>query len=713
MNHHELYDDTEDAEHTPEQRAAAASRSTWVSVAVNVVLTVLQITVGVLAKSQALVADGIHSLSDLVADFVVLFAGHHARKDADDDHPYGHQRFETAASLVLGGLLLAVGAGMLWSAVHKLESPEAVQPVHVVALYVAAAALVSKELLFRYMLAVAKRVKSGMLVANAWHARSDAASSLVVGLGIIGNLAGYPSLDPIAALVVGLMVCKMGWGFAWDALHDLMDRAVDEEEVNAIRQTLAATPGVHGVHDLRTRKMGDMIVVDAHLEVDGRLSVEAGHDISVAGPPAGDAAPPGAEPVDPCRPLHTPGTAHPLIRPGVAACASARGVGTLQNRGQCLHRHTTFIGACSMSDSPAYTPPKVWTWNQTNGGRFANINRPVSGATQEKPLPMGRHPMQLYSLATPNGVKVTVMLEELLALGHSGAEYDAWLIRINEGDQFGSGFVGVNPNSKIPALLDRSGVTPIRVFESGAILMHLAEKFGALLPTEPAARAECLSWLFWQMGSAPYLGRRLRSLLRLRPHQDRIRHRPLRDGDQAPARRAGQAAGESPLTSGATSTPSPTSRCGPGTARWPRACCTRRASSCRCRTTSMCSAGRTRSPSGPPSSAAAWSTAPGATPPASWPSGTRPATSTPERPTSWQSQTDCPPPGRPPAPIRCGAGSRRAPRRLRAGLTPVPGASVAGPCCVRAILRALTSRPLPCLPPVHAIAAHFQTGGWT
>ena len=167
MNHHELYDDTEDAEHTPEQRAAAASRSTWVSVAVNVVLTVLQITVGVLAKSQALVADGIHSLSDLVADFVVLFAGHHARKDADDDHPYGHQRFETAASLVLGGLLLAVGAGMLWSAVHKLESPEAVQPVHVVALYVAAAALVCKELLFRYMLAVAKRVKSGMLVANA------------------------------------------------------------------------------------------------------------------------------------------------------------------------------------------------------------------------------------------------------------------------------------------------------------------------------------------------------------------------------------------------------------------------------------------------------------------------------------------------------------------------------------------------------------------
>ena len=153
-----------------------------------------------------------------------------------------------------------------------------------------------------------------------------------------------------------------------------------------------------------------------------------------------------------------------------------------------------------------YTPPAIWTWDKANGGHFANVNRPIAGSTHEKELPVGRHPLQLYSLGTPNGVKVTVMLEELLALGHSGAEYDAWLIRISEGDQFGSGFVGVNPNSKIPALLDRSGPTPIRVFESGAILMHLAEKFGAFLPTETAARAECLSWLFWQMGSAPYLG---------------------------------------------------------------------------------------------------------------------------------------------------------------------------------------------------------------
>ena len=159
-----------------------------------------------------------------------------------------------------------------------------------------------------------------------------------------------------------------------------------------------------------------------------------------------------------------------------------------------------------MNDSPAFTPPKIWTWNKESGGRFASINRPIAGPTHDKELPVGRHPLQLYSLATPNGVKVTVMLEELLALGHRGAEYDAWLIRIIDGDQFGSGFVAVNPNSKIPALMDRSGPKPIRVFESGAILLYLAEKFGAFLPSDPATRAECLSWLFWQMGSAPYLG---------------------------------------------------------------------------------------------------------------------------------------------------------------------------------------------------------------
>ncbi|MGC8536547.1 MAG: glutathione-dependent disulfide-bond oxidoreductase [Rhizomicrobium sp.] len=159
-----------------------------------------------------------------------------------------------------------------------------------------------------------------------------------------------------------------------------------------------------------------------------------------------------------------------------------------------------------MTDTTEYTPPKVWTWNKASGGRFANINRPIAGPTHDKELPVGRHPLQLYSLATPNGQKVTILLEELLALGHAGAEYDAWLINIGDGQQFGSGFVAVNPNSKIPALLDRSAPKPIRVFESGAILVYLAEKFGAFLPTDAAERAECLSWLFWQMGSAPYLG---------------------------------------------------------------------------------------------------------------------------------------------------------------------------------------------------------------
>ena len=159
-----------------------------------------------------------------------------------------------------------------------------------------------------------------------------------------------------------------------------------------------------------------------------------------------------------------------------------------------------------MDNSSPYIPPKIWSHNKESGGRFASINRPVAGATHDKELPLGRHPLQLYSLGTPNGVKVTVMLEELLAAGHTGAEYDAWLIRIHEGDQFGSGFVSVNPNSKIPALVDCGGATPIRVFESGAILVYLAEKFGAFLPTEAARRAECLSWLFWQMGSAPFLG---------------------------------------------------------------------------------------------------------------------------------------------------------------------------------------------------------------
>ncbi|OQW88030.1 MAG: cation-efflux pump [Rhodoferax ferrireducens] len=280
--HDPVSEHPEHSEFSPAERARAASRSTWVSVGVNLVLTVLQLVVGVFSKSQALIADGVHSLSDLIADFVVLFANHHSQKAADEDHPYGHQRFETAASLVLGLLLLVVGLGMLWSAVAKLQAPDTISVVHISALWVASGTLVAKELLFRYMLMVAKKVKSSMLVANAWHARSDAASSLVVGVGIIGNLAGYPILDPIAAALVGFMVTRMGWSFGWNALHDLTDRSVDEAEVQAIRQTLLETPGVSGVHDVRTRKMGDMIVVDAHLEVLATLTVEQAHDITVA-----------------------------------------------------------------------------------------------------------------------------------------------------------------------------------------------------------------------------------------------------------------------------------------------------------------------------------------------------------------------------------------------------------------------------------------------
>jgi len=274
-------EDSEDTEHTYAERAAAATRSTWVSVGVNLALTFAQITAGTITKSQGLVADGVHSLSDLVADFVVLIANHHSQKDADEDHPYGHHRYETAASLVLGLLLLVVGLGMLWSAIIKLEKPETIAHVHPTAVWVAMGALAAKEVLFRYMLEVAKRVKSSLLVANAWHARSDAASSLVVGVGIAGNLLGFPILDPIAAAIVGFMITKMGWGFAWDAFHDLMDRAIDAHEVVAIRTTLLETPGILGAHDIRTRKMGDMVVVDVHIEVDATLTVKAGHDIAL------------------------------------------------------------------------------------------------------------------------------------------------------------------------------------------------------------------------------------------------------------------------------------------------------------------------------------------------------------------------------------------------------------------------------------------------
>lgn len=260
----------------------AAKKSTLVSVAINISLATAQIFVGFVSGSNGLVADGIHSISDLFSDFVVLFANHHSSKEADEDHQYGHQRYETAASLFLGLSLLAVGLAMLWSAGHKILFPNSSLVIQIQALWVALFALVAKEVLFRYMLAVAQKVKSAMLVANAWHARSDAASSFVVAIGIVGAVMGYPILDSIGALVVGLVIAKTGFEFAWDALNDLMDRAASDEEAVKIRELINATPRVLGCHDLRTRKMGDMILVDVHIEVDGKMTVKEGHDIGFA-----------------------------------------------------------------------------------------------------------------------------------------------------------------------------------------------------------------------------------------------------------------------------------------------------------------------------------------------------------------------------------------------------------------------------------------------
>ncbi|MDN0073686.1 cation diffusion facilitator family transporter [Crenobacter sp. SG2303] len=259
----------------------AAKRSTLVSVAVNLALSACQIVIGTIAHSSALIADGVHSLSDLVSDFVVLYANKHSHKAADSDHQYGHARFETAASLAIGVLLLVVGVGMLWAAAMKFEDPSKIPTVHFIALWMALTTLGAKEGLFRYMLAVARRVKSSMLIANAWHARSDAASSLVVAIGIVGNLMGLPLLDPLAAAIVGFMISRTGWNFSREALNDLMDRALDEQQVKAIRATLAETEGIRNVHDLRTRKMGDLAVVDAHLLVDSHLSVSEGHQLAL------------------------------------------------------------------------------------------------------------------------------------------------------------------------------------------------------------------------------------------------------------------------------------------------------------------------------------------------------------------------------------------------------------------------------------------------
>ncbi|HCT2238333.1 TPA: cation transporter [Klebsiella quasipneumoniae] len=262
------------------QRSEQARRSTLVSVVVNIFLSALQIAVGIYSGSQGLIADGMHSFSDLLADGVVLVANKKSRRPSDHDHHYGHWRYENGASLVLGAILVLVGVGMLWSAAGHLAQPQTIPPVHSVALWMALTALVVKEGVFRYMLAAARRLNSSLLIANAWHARSDAASSLVVALGIIGNLAGFAWFDPLAALAVGLVITRMGYRFAATALHDLMDRAVDEETQRAIAGTLRATPGVAGLHDLKTRKAGDLVLVDVHLEVAGELSVAEGHQIA-------------------------------------------------------------------------------------------------------------------------------------------------------------------------------------------------------------------------------------------------------------------------------------------------------------------------------------------------------------------------------------------------------------------------------------------------
>lgn len=264
------------------QRHAAGRRSTWASVAVNVCLIIMQATIGVLAHSQALIADAIHSLSDLLSDGIVLVAGKHSHKAPDADHPYGHLRFETAATLALGAILLAVGAGMLWNAFEHLQSPESDGRVGAAALVAAVITLCAKEGLFRYMLGVAKRARSSMLVANAWHARSDAASSLVVAVGIIASLAGFPVADPLAALIVGIIVGRMGWKFFLSAFNDLTDRAVDQETEARIRAHILATDGVLGIHGLKTRKLGDMIWVEVDLEMDADLTIAQGHAIAEA-----------------------------------------------------------------------------------------------------------------------------------------------------------------------------------------------------------------------------------------------------------------------------------------------------------------------------------------------------------------------------------------------------------------------------------------------
>lgn len=265
-----------------EARSAAAKHVTWVSILVNLVLTVMQIVVGLLAHAQSLVADGFHSLADLVADFMVLVANKHSSSPADEDHPYGHERFETLAALALGLVLLGTGGGILYTAIERLQHLDTLPPVASIALWTAFATLAGKELLFRYMLRVGERLRSPMLVANAWHARADAASSLVVAAGIAGSLMGWRFLDPIAAIVVGLMVMRMGWRFGWDALAELIDTGIPVAERDAIMATVLTTPGVIGCHSLRSRRMAHKVLIDARVQVAPRISVSEGHQIAEA-----------------------------------------------------------------------------------------------------------------------------------------------------------------------------------------------------------------------------------------------------------------------------------------------------------------------------------------------------------------------------------------------------------------------------------------------
>ena len=258
-----------------------ANKSTWVSVIVNFFLVIFQIIVGFFSKSSALIADGFHTLADMMSDLIVLITSSKSLNPPDDDHNYGHQRYENAVSLFLGVILLVVGLGMIWVAGKKLEQPSLIMPVHKVALFAAVSCLVIKELLFRYLMSVAKRAESTLLMANAWHARSDAASSLIVAVGIGFNLLGFLTFDIIAAIVVGIMILKMGWDFSYEAIHALTDKAVDKDAADNIKKTILETPGVVNVHDLRTRKVGDSIIADVHIEVKGTLSVAEGHAIAV------------------------------------------------------------------------------------------------------------------------------------------------------------------------------------------------------------------------------------------------------------------------------------------------------------------------------------------------------------------------------------------------------------------------------------------------